>query len=813
MRRVFSILAFCALLAPQAHGFATPFGEQVNAAIERGLQYFRGQQNGNGAFGPNANATALATLCFLEKRAGADWNAPHVGYGGMDAADQERVRRALTYIVQSDSGLRGGTPESYITGSSLMALSVYVATGGPDDLGGVSARQAIVTGVRALQQTQGNNGANQGGWNYENPENDGDLSTTQFAMAGLSAAEQVQQGAAASLPRVTDFVRNATQADGGSIYRGGQQGRYQSSSSMSASGLWTLRLAGVGVEDQRVQEKLTWLQRNYRYDSHVNDNFQQSYYYYLWAAAKGFEVSGEAAQGISAADIGGMRDPAADGYPEEPQGWYYDFAWQLLQLQEGDGHWQRPNNWTVGSATAFAILVLERSLGGACIDEDEDELCGGEDNCPDVPNPDQADRDGDGLGDACDNCPDVPNPDQADEDGDGRGDVCEEPCFEESGGEPMQRARCATGLPGVCALGREVCIDGYIQCRPESDGEDEVCNALDDDCDGAIDEGLLNGCGFCADQLDEICDGVDNDCDGQVDESAMCPPGMVCFEGDCLRPCENNECVEGGTFCDPVRMVCISPCFDLECPAGQECNEISGECEDRCAGVECALGELCVNGNCRPGDCTVHGCPRGQACVNAVCQDDPCRAMACPGGQFCRGGACVPSCAAVSCAVGESCVDGVCVDDPCGGFACPDGQACTDGECGADPCNGVQCAGGERCVGGVCRGDPCRNVECPPGQTCELVGDLPQCVAGYTEPPADPIFDPSDDGEGGGGGNGGGENGGGVEGGGFGDGGISRPGSADAVTGSGDCECDVGGRSPGAAFALLLLLGLRRRRG
>ena len=58
---------------------------------------------------------------------------------------------------------------------------------------------------------------------------------------------------------------------------------------------------------------------------------------------------------------------------------------------------------------AYALLVLERSVGGGCVDGDSDNSCDAEDNCPLTPNPDQLDTDGDGAGDACDEMPETPN--------------------------------------------------------------------------------------------------------------------------------------------------------------------------------------------------------------------------------------------------------------------------------------------------------------------------------------------------------------------------------------------------------------------
>ena len=111
-------------------------------------------------------------------------------------------------------------------------------------------------------------------------------------------------------------------------------------------------------------------------------------------------------------------------------------------------------------------------------------------------------------------------------------------------GEP-----CSVGLPGCVMAGSVICdADGVAICSAEAapTGE-EICDGADNDCDGAIDEDFdvgepcAEGLGVCAatgvyacgpdgglicraDQpgqpaADELCDGLDNDCDGATDEN------------------------------------------------------------------------------------------------------------------------------------------------------------------------------------------------------------------------------------------------------------------------------------------------------
>jgi hypothetical protein len=70
-------------------------------------------------------------------------------------------------------------------------------------------------------------------------------------------------------------------------------------------------------------------------------------------------------------------------------------------------------------------LVVDFGAAPPPLDGDGDGVPDITDNCPAVPNADQANTDGDNLGNACDNCPTVVNNNQADGDGDLVGDVCD----------------------------------------------------------------------------------------------------------------------------------------------------------------------------------------------------------------------------------------------------------------------------------------------------------------------------------------------------------------------------------------------------
>ncbi|MFT7622487.1 MAG: hypothetical protein ACI9WU_001660, partial [Myxococcota bacterium] len=159
----------------------------------------------------------------------------------------------------------------------------------------------------------------------------------------------------------------------------------------------------------------------------------------------------------------------------------------------------------------------------------------------------------------------------------------------------------ACARPEPCARTVDKCVShGIMVCAddarstfcnaPEPQSSEEVCDGVDNDCDGLTDEGTSIVCStkcgagqeLCVDGKmqkcnasdssgPEICDGVDNDCNGQVDDGYP-KLGQECGLG-------LGECAQGGVFvCSADGLSSVCNAIPGE-PTAERCDRLDNDCD------------------------------------------------------------------------------------------------------------------------------------------------------------------------------------------------------------------------------------------
>ncbi len=201
-------------------------------------------------------------------------------------------------------------------------------------------------------------------------------------------------------------------------------------------------------------------------------------------------------------------------------------------------------------------------------------------------------------------------------------------------GDPGSGASCGSST-GACTQGTMHCVGGALTCMGGTGPTPEVCNGIDDDCDGAVDQGNPGGGRVCGSSLGvctpgreqctggslvcvgastpgtESCNALDDDCDGMVDEGN---PGGGTSCGSSIGACVAGtlQCMGGGLVCSGEMGPTLEVCNGVD----DDCNGVvdngydlvndprnCGACGNMCSYPNAVA--VCSTGTCAMGPCLI----------------------------------------------------------------------------------------------------------------------------------------------------------------------------------------------------------------